>query len=221
MSQILETIIEFITSEKVAYVISLIGALYIPVQGIVSKITNKKLNKKIQNKQTLLQIVKDEYQKYATNAEVIVNNLSTKYIEAEKTIEKITDILKKQSEAMTIAFNNSNLNASAKKLVEETLKIVEDAANNIIDGSITEDENKKDGQIPISNAVKEVVEEKENEKEKLSELNNFKYYFKKRILYFIGFIFLYIFPTILIFENLFVLKKSKLKVNKFYHFLGV
>lgn len=167
MSQILETIIEFITSEKVAYVISLIGALYIPIQGIVSKITNKKLNKKIQNKQTLLQIVKDEYQKYATNAEVIVNNLSTKYIEAEKTIEKITDILKKQSEAMTIAFNNSNLNASAKKLVEETLKIVEDAANNIIDGSITEDENKKDGQIPISNAVKEVVEEKENEKREI------------------------------------------------------
>lgn len=169
MSQILETIIEFITSEKVAYVISLIGALYIPVQGIVSKITNKKLNKKIQNKQTLLQIVKDEYQKYATNAEVIVNNLSTKYIEAEKTIEKITDILKKQSEAMTIAFNNSNLNASAKKLVEETLKIVEDAANNIIDGSITEDENKKDGQI-ISNAVKEVVEEKENEKREIKRI---------------------------------------------------
>ena len=170
MSQILETIIEFITSEKVAYVISLIGALYIPVQGIVSKITNKKLNKKIQNKQTLLQIVKDEYQKYATNAEVIVNNLSTKYIEAEKTIEKITDILKKQSEAMTIAFNNSNLNASAKKLVEETLKIVEDAANNIIDGSITEDENKKDGQIPISNTVKEVVEEKENEKREIKRI---------------------------------------------------
>lgn len=170
MSQILETIIEFITSEKVAYVISLIGALYIPVQGIASKITNKKLNKKIQNKQTLLQIVKDEYQKYATNAEVIVNNLSTKYIEAEKTIEKITDILKKQSEAMTIAFNNSNLNASAKKLVEETLKIVEDAANNIIDGSITEDENKKDGQIPISNAVKEVVEEKENEKREIKRI---------------------------------------------------
>lgn len=170
MSQILETIIEFITSEKVAYVISLIGALYIPVQGIVSKITNKKLNKKIQNKQTLLQIVKDEYQKYATNAEVIINNLSTKYIEAEKTIEKITDILKKQSEAMTIAFNNSNLNASAKKLVEETLKIVEDAANNIIDGSITEDENKKDGQIPISNAVKEVVEEKENEKREIKRI---------------------------------------------------
>lgn len=170
MSQILETIIEFITSEKVAYVISLIGALYIPIQGIVSKITNKKLNKKIQNKQTLLQIVKDEYQKYATNAEVIVNNLSTKYIEAEKTIEKITDILKKQSEAMTIAFNNSNLNASAKKLVEETLKIVEDAANNIIDGSITEDENKKDGQIPISNAVKEAVEEKENEKREIKRI---------------------------------------------------
>lgn len=167
MSQILETIIEFITSEKVAYVISLIGALYIPVQGIVSKITNKKLNKKIQNKQTLLQIVKDEYQKYATNAEVIVNNLSTKYIEAEKTIEKITDILKKQSEAMTIAFNNSNLNASAKKLVEETLKIVEDAANNIIDGSITEDENKKDGQIPISSSVKE---EKDNEKREIKRI---------------------------------------------------
>ena len=71
---------------------------------------------------------------------------------------------------MTIAFNNSNLNASAKKLVEETLKIVEDAANNIIDGSITEDENKKDGQIPISNAVKEAVEEKENEKREIKRI---------------------------------------------------
>lgn len=48
-------------------------------------------------------------------------------------------------------------------------------------------------------------------KEKLSELNNFKYYCKKRILYFIGFIFLYIFPTILIFENLFVLKKIEVE----------
>lgn len=48
-------------------------------------------------------------------------------------------------------------------------------------------------------------------KEKLRELNNFKYYFKKRILYFIGFIFLYIFPTILIFENLFVLKKIEVE----------
>ena len=51
-------------------------------------------------------------------------------------------------------------------------------------------------------------------KEKLSELNNFKYYFKKRILYFIGFIFLYIFPTILIFENLFILKKIEVSYNK-------
>lgn len=47
-------------------------------------------------------------------------------------------------------------------------------------------------------------------KEKLEELNSFKVYFTKRILYFVGYIFLYIFPATLIIENLFVLKKVEI-----------
>lgn len=48
------------------------------------------------------------------------------------------------------------------------------------------------------------------EKKKLEELNSFKVYFTKRILYFVGYIFLYIFPATLIIENLFVLKKVEI-----------
>ena len=47
-------------------------------------------------------------------------------------------------------------------------------------------------------------------KETLEELNSFKVYFTKRILYFVGYIFLYIFPATLIIENLFVLKKVEI-----------
>lgn len=49
------------------------------------------------------------------------------------------------------------------------------------------------------------------EKKKLKELNSFKVYFSKRILYFIGYIFLYAFPITLIIENLFVLKKVEIE----------
>lgn len=49
------------------------------------------------------------------------------------------------------------------------------------------------------------------EKKKLKELNSFKVYFTKRILYFVGYIFLYIFPATLIIENLFVLKKVEIE----------
>ena len=50
MQDFLNSILDFITSEKVAYVLSLIAALYIPVSKIVSSIANKKLEKKILNK---------------------------------------------------------------------------------------------------------------------------------------------------------------------------
>lgn len=165
MQDFLNSILDFITSEKVAYVLSLIAALYIPVSKIVSSIANKKLEKKILNKDALLKVVKNEYETYLKDTNNIIKEISEKYLEAKETVEKVNNILRKQNEALEIAFNNSNLNASAKLLVSKILKAKEE-----VKSVVKEDENKKDGQIPISNAVKEVVEEKENEKREIKRI---------------------------------------------------
>ena len=64
---------------------------------------------------------------------------------------KLNENAKAQNEAMRTAFNNSNLNASAKQLVEKYLKP-------LIETVVQEDEIQKDAPTPISNAVNEVVE---------------------------------------------------------------
>jgi hypothetical protein len=163
MQDFLNSILDFITSEKVAYVLSLIAALYIPVSKIVSSIANKKLEKKILNKDALLKVVKNEYETYLKDTNNIIKEISEKYLEAKETVEKVNNILQKQNEALEIAFNNSNLNASAKLLVSEILKTKEETKT-----VAKEDEIIKDEQIPISNAVKMgVVEEKENGKKEI------------------------------------------------------
>lgn len=163
MQDFLNSILDFITSEKVAYVLSLIAALYIPVSKIVSSIANKKLEKKILNKDALLKVVKNEYETYSKDTNNIIKEISEKYLEAKETVEKVNNILRKQNEALEIAFNNSNLNASAKLLVSEILKTKEETKT-----IAKEDEIIKDEQIPISNAAKTgVVEEKENGKKEI------------------------------------------------------
>lgn len=64
-------------------------------------------------------------------------------------VAAINENMLNQNEAMTTAFNNSNLNASAKKLVEELLKPIKTLP--------TADEIKKDDQLPISDAVNEAT----------------------------------------------------------------
>ena len=53
--------------------------------------------------------------------EEIVKTLEAKYNESQQIIKEVNNILGNQSEALKVAFNNSNLNASAKKLIEEML----------------------------------------------------------------------------------------------------
>lgn len=165
MQDFLNSILDFITSEKVAYVLSLIAALYIPVSKIVSSIANKKLEKKILNKDALLNLVKNEYETYLKDTNNIIKEISEKYLEAKETVEKVNNILKKQNEALEIAFNNSNLNASAKLLVSEILKAKEETKT-----VVKEDEIKKDEQLPISNVVKTGIEEKENGKKEIKRV---------------------------------------------------
>lgn len=165
MQDFLNSILDFITSEKVAYVLSLIAALYIPVSKIVSSIANKKLEKKILNKDALLKVVKNEYETYLKDTNNIIKEISEKYLEAKETVEKVNNILRKQNEALEIAFNNSNLNASAKLLVSKILKAKEE-----VKSVVKEDEIKKDEQLPISNAIKKVVEEKDDGKKEIKRV---------------------------------------------------
>jgi hypothetical protein len=98
---------------------------------------------------------KDFYKKQLAQYHVIIDDIYDLAIQ-------LTDNAKYQNEAMTTAFNNSNLNASAKKLVEELLKPIQSLPR--------EDEMYKYPQNEISNAVREVTPEeevKENEQPKV------------------------------------------------------
>lgn len=75
---------------------------------------------------------------------------------------ELKDNAKSQNEAMTTAFNNSNLNASAKKLVEELLKPIQSLPREVEITNYPLNE--------ISNAVREATPEaevKENEQPKV------------------------------------------------------
>jgi hypothetical protein len=98
---------------------------------------------------------KEFYKKQLAQYHVIIDDIYDLVIQ-------LTDNAKLQNEAMTTAFNNSNLNASAKKLVEELLKPIQTLPK--------EDEINNYPLNEISNAVGEVeveAEVKENEQPKV------------------------------------------------------
>lgn len=76
-------------------------------------------------------------------------------------VAKLSENSLNQNEAMITAFNNSNLNASAKKLVEELLKPIKTLP--------TADEILKDDQLPISNAVTKATPTEEKQEVKVDE----------------------------------------------------
>lgn len=93
---------------------------------------------------------KDFYKKQLEQYHVIIDDIYDLAIE-------LKDNAKVQNEAMTTAFNNSNLNASAKKLVEELLKPIQSLPR--------EDEITNYPLNEISNAVNEATPVKEQEVE--------------------------------------------------------
>lgn len=163
--KLLEDFQEFITSEKVLAFISGSSTLFFIVSGIVSKIQKRKIN--IDNKtiEKTVKIVQDNYNKYVVNAEKTSEELKGKYLEATSIIQNIVETMKNQNEALEIAFNNSNLNASAKLLVAEKLKKGIETKNNKTTSSLTAIENEKGGQIITSNAVASPTESEESKKE--------------------------------------------------------
>ena len=108
------------------------------------------LSKEYEEYKKLTSDEKEFYQKQQAQNQLIIDDLYDLAIE-------LKDNAKAQNEAMTIAFNNSNLNASAKKLVEEVLKPITSLPR--------EDEMYKYPQNEISNAVGEAKPKEEVKEE--------------------------------------------------------
>lgn len=151
--EFLKQIWEYISSAEVTGVISFGSIATFIIQAFISKWQTKKANAKFGAKQEELIALKEAYNQYVVNAEQTVKQLGDKYLEATQLIQVVYNNMLNQNEALKTAFDNSNINASAKKLVDEYLKPIE-----IV---VQEDEIKKDDQLPISNAVVEEQTEKE------------------------------------------------------------
>lgn len=163
--KLLESVQEFITSEKVLALISGASTLFFVISGIVSKIQKRKINLDNATMQKTLKIVEDNYNKYVVNAEKTVEELKGKYLEATNIIQNIVETMKNQNEALDIAFNNSNLNASAKLLVSEILKKSVDLKVDEKGYPLTANENEKGWQSITSNAVASPNQSEESKQE--------------------------------------------------------
>lgn len=142
----LEDLQSFVTSEKVLALISGASTIYFVLSAFINKISKKKIKIENDTLQKTLKVVDENYNKYVVNSENTINEFRDKYLEATKLVENIVESMKKQNEALEIAFNNSNLNASAKLLVQEKLKNVisiEKVEKITKIATPTEDENKK------------------------------------------------------------------------------
>ena len=150
----LNSIWEYISSAEVLGTISFGSVVTFIITFFTKNWQTKKANAKYGAKCEELKVVQEAYNKFVTNADDTVKELASKYLEVTNMVQMMVENAKAQNEAMRIAFNNSNLVASAKKEVEILLKAFQTTA-------VQEDEIKEEVQIPISNAVNEVVENEE------------------------------------------------------------
>ncbi|MCM1259615.1 MAG: hypothetical protein NC182_01565 [Prevotella sp.] len=165
MQEILNQVLEFVKSSGVLN-IGLVGSvLYFIFSKVIDKVAKTKLTIKLDKKSAEIKEIKNMYDKYVVNAENTVDELKKEYLKMAKALEQSVEIAKKQNEALTIAFNNSNLQASAKLLVEDILKIKEDTKD-----ALTAIENNETQQLPDSNAIIVEQEAKEDEKKEIKRV---------------------------------------------------
>lgn len=165
MQEILNQILEFVKSSGVLN-IGLVGSIiYFIFSKVIDKVTKTKLTIKLDKKSDELKQIKNMYDKYVVNAEKTVDELKKEYLKMANVLEQSVEIAKKQNEALTIAFNNSNLQASAKLLVEDILKVKEETKD-----AVSQIEMPKDEELPISNAVKEDEEAKKDERKEIKRI---------------------------------------------------
>ncbi|AXF52121.1 MAG: hypothetical protein [Podoviridae sp. ctcf755] len=165
MQEILNMILDFVKSDEVLN-IGLIGSvLYFIFSKAYDKILKTKLTIKLDKKSKELKETIEMNKKQTEDSKKIIKELKEEYLKVKNVLNQSVEIAKKQNEALTIAFNNSNLQPSAKLLVEDILKVKEEPKD-----AVSQIEMSKDDELPISNAVKEDEEAKEDERKEIKRV---------------------------------------------------
>lgn len=155
LKNLLDGFKELIMSEQVLGLITSSSFATLIINFFINKTQKTKLKLKEIEQSKEIKALKEAYDKYVINAETTVVELSKKYIEVAKLAESLVENAKSQNKALEIAFKNSNLNASAKELVESILKQTE---------LIEVEEVTEIPVEPQTETVEEEVEVKQNEK---------------------------------------------------------
>lgn len=121
MEKIITEIYAFLTSTQFTMYLTMGLAIFAVISKIVTQVQKTKNNLKLANYDAKVKTKEVELQAVYQQNEVIKQE-SEKYKEYVLQCKQSIDNI---SEALKIAFNNSNLNASAKILVEEKLKNID------------------------------------------------------------------------------------------------
>lgn len=111
LQELLQNILAFLTSERCVNIVEVATLIFLTLSKFWNKIANISLEKQLNKAKEELAEAHKVIDKAAEVIEVYANKVN----EVEK-------IAKAQCEAMKIAFDNSNLTASAKLLVADILK---------------------------------------------------------------------------------------------------
>lgn len=155
LKNLLDGFKELVMSEQVLGLITSSSFATLIINFFINKAQKAKFKIKEIEQTKEIKAIKEAYDKYVTNAETTVVELSKKYIEVAKLAESLVENAKNQNKALETAFKNSNLNASAKELVESYLKRTE---------LIEVEEVTEIPVEPQTETVEEEVEVKQNEK---------------------------------------------------------
>ena len=150
MQEIITEVYGFFTSEHFNFYLTAGLAIFAVISKIVTQVQKTRNNLKLANFDAKVKAKEIELKALYDQNEVIKQE-SEKYKEyvyqCKQSVENI-------SEALIIAFNNSNLNASAKILVEEKLKAVDKIIVEASEGASKIQEKV----VETAEVVKEVVE---------------------------------------------------------------
>lgn len=121
MEKIFIEIYEFLTSTEFTMYVTMGLAIYAVISKIVIQVQKTKNNLKLANAESKYK-AKELELKAVYDQNDVIKQESEKYKEY---VLQCKDSIDNISEALRVAFNNSNLNASAKLVIEEKLKAVD------------------------------------------------------------------------------------------------
>lgn len=154
MANIIDQIMKFFTSNEFQALMTSIGSIILAISPFLYKIITSKLKKwkiKFDAKTGELKEALGILDEYKARAE-------QEALKSKQTIDQLTDLIKKQNEAMTLAFDRSNLKEDVKgeikKMLNRKVETTDEQVINIAKKALAEeDETKIDDTLPTQITV--------------------------------------------------------------------